>query len=95
MKKKEFCLTFVRRVQFFLHQLEFWLRGVSEMIELSALNKSFGFTAALSDITMTIEDDEYLTLLGPSGSGKSTLLRLIAGLESRMLAASSLTVRTS
>ena len=51
------------------------------MIELSALNKSFGFTAALSDITMTIEDDEYLTLLGPSGSGKSTLLRLIAGLE--------------
>ena len=51
------------------------------MIELLALNKSFGFTAALSDITLTIEDDEYLTLLGPSGSGKSTLLRLIAGLE--------------
>ena len=51
------------------------------MIELLALNKSFGSTVALSDITMTIEDDEYLTLLGPSGSGKSTLLRLIAGLE--------------
>ena len=51
------------------------------MIELLALNKSFGDAVALQDVSLTIEDDEYLTLLGPSGSGKSTLLRLIAGLD--------------
>jgi ABC-type Fe3+/spermidine/putrescine transport system ATPase subunit len=51
------------------------------MMELIALSKSFGDTVALSDVSLTIEDDEYLTLLGPSGSGKSTLLRLIAGLD--------------
>lgn len=51
------------------------------MMELIALSKSFGDTVALSDVSLTIEDDEYLTLLGPSGAGKSTLLRLIAGLD--------------
>lgn len=51
------------------------------MMELDGLSKSFGGTHALSNVSLTIEDDEYLTLLGPSGSGKSTLLRLIAGLE--------------
>lgn len=51
------------------------------MMELNALSKSFGDTVALSDVSLTIEDDEYLTLLGPSGSGKSSLLRVIAGLD--------------
>ena len=51
------------------------------MMELVALNKSFGDTTALSNVSITIEADEYLTLLGPSGSGKTTLLRLIAGLD--------------
>lgn len=51
------------------------------MIELLALSKSFGDAVALSNVSLRIEDDEYLTLLGPSGSGKSTLLRLIAGLD--------------
>ena len=35
----------------------------------------------VKDITIEVEDGEFLTLLGPSGCGKSTLLRLIAGLE--------------
>lgn len=51
------------------------------MMVLDGLFKSYGDTSALRDVSLTIEDDEYLTLLGPSGSGKSTLLRLIAGLE--------------
>lgn len=51
------------------------------MMELSGLTKSFGGVPAISDVSFTVRDDEYLTLLGPSGSGKSTLLRLIAGLE--------------
>jgi multiple sugar transport system ATP-binding protein len=36
----------------------------------------------VKDISLEINDGEFLTLLGPSGCGKSTLLRLIAGLES-------------
>jgi len=36
---------------------------------------------ALDDISLTIDDNEFFTLLGPSGCGKTTLLRLIAGFE--------------
>lgn len=56
-------------------------RGMTAMMELIALSKSFEKTIALHEVSLTIESDEYLTLLGPSGSGKSTLLRLIAGLD--------------
>ncbi|MDJ0649189.1 MAG: ATP-binding cassette domain-containing protein [Xenococcaceae cyanobacterium MO_188.B19] len=35
----------------------------------------------VNNISLSVEDGEFLTLLGPSGCGKSTLLRLIAGLE--------------
>ncbi len=36
---------------------------------------------ALDDVSLTIDDNEFFTLLGPSGCGKTTLLRLIAGFE--------------
>ncbi len=36
---------------------------------------------ALDTVSVTIEDNEFFTLLGPSGCGKTTLLRLIAGFE--------------
>ena len=36
---------------------------------------------ALDNISLTINDNEFFTLLGPSGCGKTTLLRLIAGFE--------------
>jgi multiple sugar transport system ATP-binding protein len=39
-----------------------------------------GFVA-VDDVTMRVEDGEFVSLVGPSGSGKSTLLRMIAGLE--------------
>jgi sn-glycerol 3-phosphate transport system ATP-binding protein len=38
-------------------------------------------TRALDGVDLSVEDGEFLTVLGPSGSGKSSLLRLIAGLE--------------
>ncbi len=36
---------------------------------------------AVSDVSIDIEDKEFIVLVGPSGCGKSTLLRMIAGLE--------------
>ena len=36
---------------------------------------------ALNNVSLTINKNEFFTLLGPSGCGKTTLLRLIAGFE--------------
>ena len=51
------------------------------MMELRGLSKSYDGRSAIADLSLRVEDDEYLTLLGPSGSGKTTLLRLVAGLD--------------
>jgi ABC-type lipoprotein export system ATPase subunit len=40
-----------------------------------------GDAAALQGLTLSVEEQEVLVVLGPSGSGKSTLLRILAGLE--------------
>jgi ABC-type Fe3+/spermidine/putrescine transport system ATPase subunit len=50
-------------------------------LEISSLKKTFGTFTALSNVNLSIQKNEFVSLLGPSGSGKSTLLRLIAGLE--------------
>src|SRR4051812_24652063 len=38
-------------------------------------------TRAVEDLTLTVEDGEFLVLVGPSGCGKTTALRMVAGLE--------------
>ena len=50
-------------------------------VALSGITKRFDAVVAVDDLTLEIEDREFLVLLGPSGCGKSTALRMIAGLE--------------
>ena len=48
---------------------------------LQDLTKKFGDVLAVNDLSIQIQDKEFLVLLGPSGCGKTTALRCIAGLE--------------
>ena len=50
-------------------------------VQLSNVRKQYGGAIALHDVSLTIQDKEFFTLLGPSGCGKTTLLRIIAGFE--------------
>ena len=50
-------------------------------LTLKNIDKSFGKVKVLHDISLTVEDGEFVIFVGPSGCGKSTLLRIIAGLE--------------
>lgn len=50
-------------------------------LEMHNLHKKLGGNTVLNDVSLTIEDSEFLVLLGASGSGKSTLLRIVCGLE--------------
>ncbi len=48
-------------------------------VRVARLNKRYGGTKALDEVTIDFADGEFYGLLGPSGSGKTTLLRTIAG----------------
>jgi iron(III) transport system ATP-binding protein len=50
-------------------------------LRVTNLTKRFAGRAAVDDISFTVADGEFFTLLGPSGCGKSTTLGAIAGLE--------------
>ena len=52
------------------------------LISLNSISKRFGATAAVADVSVTVEEGEFFCLLGPSGCGKTTTLRIVAGLES-------------
>lgn len=49
-------------------------------VRLVNVTKRFGEIHALTDVNLTIEDREYVSVIGPSGCGKTTLLRIIAGI---------------
>jgi spermidine/putrescine transport system ATP-binding protein len=50
-------------------------------MRLEGLTKVFKETAAVNDLSLTVEEGEFFSLLGPSGCGKTTTLRMIGGFE--------------
>ena len=52
------------------------------MINISHIKKSYGATPVLDDVSLDVNRNETVSIIGYSGSGKSTLLNCIAGLES-------------
>ncbi|HVE48893.1 MAG TPA: sn-glycerol-3-phosphate ABC transporter ATP-binding protein UgpC [Casimicrobiaceae bacterium] len=50
-------------------------------VSFANIQKSFGTTKVIHDLSFDIQDGEFMVLVGPSGCGKSTLLRMLAGLE--------------
>jgi multiple sugar transport system ATP-binding protein len=50
-------------------------------VDFTSVVKSFGTFTAVHDLTLNIEEGEFVSLLGPSGCGKTTTLRMLAGLE--------------
>lgn len=50
------------------------------MLELKNLDSGYDFLQVLWDVSLTVDDGEFVALIGPNGAGKSTTLRTIAGL---------------
>ena len=50
-------------------------------ININKVNKYFGNTHVIKDVSLDIKSESFTVLVGPSGCGKSTILRMIAGLE--------------
>ena len=50
-------------------------------LSMELLGKTYGSVRVMENLSLDIDDGEFVILVGPSGCGKSTLLRMIAGLE--------------
>ena len=53
----------------------------TNIIEMMGVEKRFGSFVAVDDLTLSLRQGEFFSLLGPSGCGKTTALRMIAGFQ--------------
>ena len=51
----------------------------TSLIELQNISKTFDGELVLDDLSLSVQENEFITLLGPSGCGKTTTLRIIGG----------------
>jgi zinc transport system ATP-binding protein len=54
---------------------------VTAIVDLDGVTFSYGDTVAVSGVSLTVEEGDFLGLVGPNGSGKTTLLHLMLGLH--------------
>jgi spermidine/putrescine transport system ATP-binding protein len=55
--------------------------GCKSVVEIINVNKFYGDNHVIKNLSLSIRECEFLSILGPSGCGKTTLLRMIAGFE--------------
>lgn len=53
---------------------------LTRKLEIEGISKSYKGNGVLKDVSFTVENGEFLSILGPSGCGKTTLLRILMGL---------------
>ncbi|WP_198346442.1 MULTISPECIES: ABC transporter ATP-binding protein [Nocardioides] len=54
---------------------------MTNAIEVTGLTKTYGDLRAVDDVTLAVEEGEFVGILGPNGAGKTTLLEMIEGLR--------------
>ena len=55
--------------------------GTKPLVQIKNINKFYGENHVVKDLSIDVQEGEFLTILGSSGSGKSTTLRMVAGFE--------------
>ncbi len=54
---------------------------MTKLFEAKNLNLSFGSNKVLEDVSLTVNDDDFVTIVGPNGAGKSMLLKCLIGIQ--------------
>src|SRR5690242_11221931 len=53
---------------------------MTALLETRHVSKRYGVFRALDDVTMTVQENEFVSVVGPNGAGKTTLVNLLTGL---------------
>ncbi len=56
------------------------MSGTRAMLEIKNLSVAYGGLRALTDVTLTVAEGQFVTVVGPNGAGKSTLFKAISGI---------------